>query len=64
MKPDIIKRLEGYAEITEAQGLYSEARCAYDAINEIRSLRIKIKELEKIKSDVYDSIPSDVEPRG
>jgi hypothetical protein len=29
---DIIDRLKGYADASEAMGLYTEAKCAYDAI--------------------------------
>ena len=32
---DIIDRLRAYAEISEITGAYTEANCAYDAIEEI-----------------------------
>jgi hypothetical protein len=41
---DIIDRLKGYAEASEAMGLYTEAKCAYDAIEEIKSLRSRLNE--------------------
>lgn len=39
MQPDIIDRLQSYAEANEITGLYTEANCAYDAIEEIKKLR-------------------------
>jgi hypothetical protein len=36
---DIIDRLKGYADTSEAMGLYTEAKCAYDAIEIIRIQR-------------------------
>jgi hypothetical protein len=46
MKPNIIDRLQAYAETNEITGLYTEANCAYDAIEEIKKLRERIIELE------------------
>lgn len=46
MQPDIIDRLQAYAEANEMTGLYTEANCAYDAIEEIKKLRERILELE------------------
>lgn len=46
MQPDIIDRLQSYAEANEITGLYTEANCAYDAIEEIKKLRERILELE------------------
>lgn len=36
---DIIDRLKAYADINEEFGAYTEANCAYDAIEEIKRLR-------------------------
>jgi len=36
---DIIDRLRGYAEVSDITGAYTEANCAYDAIEEIKRLR-------------------------
>lgn len=46
MQPDIIDRLQAYTEVNEITGLYTEANCAYDAIEEIKKLRERIIELE------------------
>ena len=42
---DIIDRLRAYAEISEISGAYTEANCAYDAIEEIERLRTFNQEL-------------------
>ena len=42
---DIIDRLRAYAEISEITGAYTEANCAYDAIEEIERLRTFNQEL-------------------
>lgn len=39
MKSDIIDRLRAYAEASDVLGAYTEANCAYDAIEEIEKLR-------------------------
>jgi hypothetical protein len=36
---DIVDRLRGYAEVSDITGAYTEANCAYDAIEEIKRLR-------------------------
>lgn len=61
MKPDIIKRLEAYAEVSIALGAYTEANCAFDAIEEIEALRARVKELEANKEvdRVYQPIDQD-----
>lgn len=48
---DIVDRLKGYAEANEATGLYTEANCANDAIEEIERLR---KVNKKLQQDYYD----------
>ena len=45
MQPDIIDRLRAYAEVCEITGAYTEANCAYDAIEEIKNLREKVLDL-------------------
>lgn len=45
---DIVDRLRAYAEVNEASGLYTEANCAWDAIEEIERLR---KEIEAQKDN-------------
>lgn len=45
MQPDIIDRLQAYAEANEMTGLYTEANCAYDAIEEIKKLRTQKSDL-------------------
>lgn len=42
---DIVDRLRAYADCNEASGLYTEAKCALDAIKEIETLRSKLNEL-------------------
>jgi hypothetical protein len=42
---DIVDRLRAYAEANDMTGLYTEASCAYDAIQEIERLRNQKKEL-------------------
>jgi GTP cyclohydrolase III len=42
---DIIDRLRGYAKVSEMTGAYTEANCAYDAIEEIERLRTFNQEL-------------------
>ena len=44
-QPDIVKRLTAYAEVSDALGAYTEANCAYDAIDEIERLRRQIVQL-------------------
>lgn len=39
---DIVDRLKAYAEINNDLGLYTEANCAYDAIETIQKLRIAL----------------------
>lgn len=39
---DIVDRLRVYAEINDGSGLYTEAKCAYDAIDEIITLRVLV----------------------
>lgn len=38
-KADITDRLKAYAEVTEMLGQYTEAKCMYEAIEEIKRLR-------------------------
>lgn len=45
MQPDIIDRLRAYAEVCEITGAYTEANCAYDAIEEIKNLRTQKSDL-------------------
>jgi len=42
---DIIDRLKGYAEVSEITGAYTEANCAYDAIEVIQNLRSALREI-------------------
>lgn len=56
---DIVDRLKGYAETSEATGLYTEATCANDAIKEIQKLR---KSMERILLDIKFMIEQDVLP--
>lgn len=46
-KPDITDRLRGYAEVNEDLGTYTEAKCLYDAIEEIEALRAEINKMKK-----------------
>jgi hypothetical protein len=46
MQPDIIDRLRAYAEACDITGAYTEANCAYDAIEEIKKLREQVSDLE------------------
>ena len=43
-KVDITDRLRGYAEVNEELGAYTEAKCLYDAIEEIKRLREQLKQ--------------------
>lgn len=42
---DIIDRLIAYAEVSEITGAYTEANCAYDAIEVIQNLRSALREI-------------------
>jgi hypothetical protein len=42
---DIIDRLRAYAEVSEITGTYTEANCAYDAIEVIQNLRSALREI-------------------
>ena len=54
MQPDIIDRLRAYAEVCEITGAYTEANCAYDAIEEIKNLREKVLDLE-VQLDILEN---------
>ena len=54
MQPDIIDRLRAYAEVCEITGAYTEANCAYDAIEEIKKLREKVLDLE-VELDILEN---------
>lgn len=54
MQPDIIDRLRAYAEVCEITGAYTEANCAYDAIEEIKKLREKVLDLE-VQLDILEN---------
>lgn len=54
MQPDIIDRLRSYAEVCEITGAYTEANCAYDAIEEIKNLREKVLDLE-VQLDILEN---------
>ena len=41
----IIDRLRGYAEVSDLNGLYTEANCVYDAIKEIENLRAALRRI-------------------
>jgi hypothetical protein len=45
VKTDIVDRLRGYAEANDMAGLYTEASCAYDAIQEIERLRSALRKI-------------------
>jgi uncharacterized protein (DUF302 family) len=42
---DIVDRLQAYAVANDACGLYIEANCVYDAIEEIQRLRAALKKI-------------------
>ena len=42
---DIVDRLKAYAECNDASGLYTEANCAYDAIETIEKLRAALYQI-------------------
>ena len=54
MQPDIIDRLKAYAKVCEITGAYTEANCAYDAIEEIKNLREKVLDLE-VQLDILEN---------
>jgi GTP cyclohydrolase III len=54
MKPDIIDRLRAYAEVCDITGAYTEANCAYDAIEEIKKLREQVSDLE-VELDILEN---------
>ena len=56
---DIVDRLKGYAEANEGTGLYTEAKCANDAIKEIEKLR---KTMGRILLDIKFMTEQDVLP--
>jgi len=55
---DIIDRLTAYAETNDMLGAYTEANCAYDAIDEIKKLREqKAKLIEELKDEIKSRYP-------
>ena len=48
---DIIDRLRAYAEVSEITGAYTEANCAYDAIEIIQNLR------SALQKQLFDKYP-------
>ena len=42
---DITDRLKGYAEVHDGFGAYTEAKCLYDAIDEIERLRSALRRI-------------------
>jgi hypothetical protein len=52
MKADIIDRLRGYAEVSDMTGAYTEANCAYDAIEEIKKLREENSKLKERNTEL------------
>jgi hypothetical protein len=48
---DVVERLKAYAECSDITGAYTEAKCVYDAIDEIERLRA---ENEKLKERITE----------
>lgn len=44
-KADITDRLNAYAEVTEMLGQYTESKCMYEAIEEIKKLRYALQRI-------------------
>jgi len=55
-KPDIIDRLRAYAEVCDILGAYTEANCAFDAIEEIENLRKEVNALYSQMKDMEKQI--------